>query len=227
MKKEGSDLILQRILEAAYRAFDPQAALKSIVVTRTLLDKLLPEATFADARELNNPPTLCKDLLNYRAQRDTKQWDDDALFCQFVYFATSMIHVFPRGGGCVSYIQPNTFIPYVWINVIDAENVALVNYCSRIEKDIFRVIMHVVRSLNEISTVKKSIQLRNGGLVISFSQGNAIQLCLRLDLEQPQLTMTAANPSLPNCVVLLSYRGEFVSAWQKGKERLMCAVHDT
>ena len=223
MKKEGS-FDLQKILQAAYRAFDPQAAIKSLAVTRPLLDKLLPEATFTDAKEFNNPLTLCKDLLNYRAQRDTKKWDEDALFCQFAYFSTSMIHVFTCGVA-VAYIKPNIPIPYVWINVVDAETVALVNYCSRLDKDIFRVIMHVVRSVNEIVSVKKSIQLRNGGLCISFSQGSAIQICLRLDLEQPLLTMTAANPSLPDCVVLLSYKGEFVGAWQKGKERLVCAIH--
>ncbi len=229
MKPEGHTL--QRILESAYRAFDPQQALKPIPVTQALLAKLLPESVFALAKELNNPPTLCQDLLNYRAQAE-KQWSDDALHCQFVYFATSMIHIF-GGKSAVAYSEPNVSIPYVWINVLGADSIELVNYCSRFEKDIFRVIMHVVHPkgydkenplIHRIDTVKKSINLRNGGLVMTFSMGNAIQICLRLDLEQPVLTMNAAHPTA-RCIVLLSYKGEFMGAWQRGKEKLVWVQH--
>lgn len=219
MRKEGPS-ILQRLLEAGYRSYDPQSAFSGVAVTKTLLDQLIPP----DLPTTGFPPTLCKDLTGYLAQKE-KKWDDDALKCQFIYFATSMVHVFHNEKCAVAYIQPNVAIPYIWLNVIDDKTFELVNFCSRIEKDIFRVIIHIVRSVDQIDTVKKSIHLRNGGLVMPFSAGNAIQLTLRLDLEQPILSMNAANPTLPNCVVLLSYKGQFCGAWHKGKEKLTCAVH--
>jgi hypothetical protein len=209
---------LQRILECAYRDINPQSTLVSLRVTSVLLDKLVPPSLCI---KCNNPPILCRDIESYRAHPSADD-DDDARSCRFMYFATAMIHVFTSSA--TAYIVPNDPIAYVWINVVDHETVQLVNYSSRLDKEIFRVVMHVVHSVNRIDTVKISINLHGGGRTMPFSMGNAVQVCLRLDLETPNLHMTAPNP-LIDCVLLLSYKGEFMGAWHKGKEKLICVKH--
>ncbi len=212
---------LQILLESAYRAQDPQSVFKKLIVTQALLDRLLPPTSRTVLLENKYPATLYEDLFNYFNTRDAPT-SDDALYCKFVYFATAMIHVFSKSAAV--YISPNVAIPYIWINVPEAECISLVNYSGiGPPGGMFRVILYTIRSINSIESSKLAIEL-NSGTIMQFSQGNAIHVKLKLDEEVPELEVSKHNPVI-DCVILLSLKGEFCGAWYRGHEKLICMHH--
>ncbi len=209
---------VQNFLDTAYQSSNPQEYLFSVTVCQEMLDLLIPVGWIPNE---SVPIQLKIELAAYNKQRDQK-WSEDALQSQFIHFATSMIHVFLKTRSAVVYIVPNVPMPYIWIDLINDENFKV---CSvhGISKSMFRVIIHTVKAIDEIRTVKKAINLETMEQM-QFINGNSMQICYRADLENPTVNLIKPNPSI-DCIIILSFRGEFNGCYWKGKDRLICGVH--
>ncbi len=207
---------IQNILENAYNSFSPLESLLSVDVCQEMLDLLIPKETNECI-----PISVKNDILTYHKQRDEK-WSEVALQSKFIHFATSMIHVFIKSRTAVTYLVPNVPMPYIWIDVLNEETFKV---CSvqGLSKNMFRLIIHTVKAVDEIRTVKKAINLATLE-VMPFINGNSIQVCYRADLENPIVSLIKPNLGI-DCIVILSFRGEFNGCFHKSKEKLICAVH--
>jgi hypothetical protein len=232
-------------IERAYNCDNPIQSLESVPVTLDMLDLLLPAKLDLSSKY---PPNILCDILSHRSQTAVS---DVALQCKFAYFATSMIILWemlptqiidelaqnivalaihsprsaPRRGsslGMVSYIEPNKPIPHVWLNVQSKGTVDLCKFGGRNFPARFRVILHVMRRVNEIETLKLTFDTTsNHKDPIPFSQGSAVQLALRLDLDVPCAEFVKPNPDF-DCVVYLTLdSGVKGSVYHKTKDRLI------
>lgn len=183
-----------------------------------MLSELVPQNIDASSKY---PKELHEDLLAHWAARQPET--DVAIKCKYLYFATSMVHVFPRTLTAVAYVTPNRPLPYVWFHVVSAETSVGLLGCHGITTNRVRVLLHVVRSPKEFDTVKRCFDptTKEG---MPYSQGNAIQLVLRLDDGRCEVVFKRPDPTL-DCVVMVSLDGRFKGAYHVTEERLIVGVH--
>lgn len=223
-------LNLINFLEAAYRSSDPIRSLDSVPATEELLNLLLP-TTSRESLEERHPPDLYNDLLAHWKQG---KLSEVAIQCKFQYFATSMTVVWGNGG-MVAYVEPNRPLPYAWINVNAEDQTVQLRSCgggtpsqhpllSR-----FRVILHVTprrKSGEPMGLVKVAFDTSHPDRdPIVFSQGSAVQLALRLDLDVPAVEFVKPNPDF-ECVVHVTLNGNWRegSVYHRTKDKLIHSV---
>ena len=191
-------------------------SLENIIVTKDMLAWLIPIDIDLSSKY---PSYLYEDLSNYLALKD-QEWSDESLHCKFIYFATSMVHIFKNSAVCYSAF--NVKVPYACINVT-AEGKMLIFRHSGIKNNLFRIILQIVKKPNDIEMVKKCINLQTLD-EMSFSSGNAVHLCLRLDGEIPFVSFVKPN-SAYDFVTIIYFNNQFSGAYYKEKDKLICIKH--
>lgn len=192
---------MKKILLEAYHSNDPMGQLLKIKVTQDLLNTLIPPDTIIDSKE---PEDVYMDLVNYLKTKD-KEWSNESLVCKFAYFATSMVHIFEKFA--TVYIQ-NKRLPYVCINVSSDSSVKIMHFCDLLK---VRITLHIVKSPKDIKMVKRFYDLEEG-IEMPFSNGNSVQLALRLDLNTVHFTSPCVGSDF---VTIVYFDGMFIGTFYK------------
>lgn len=216
LPKKDPSFNIRNFLESAYKSNDPLKSLENIEVTKDMLNLLIPSDIDMTSKY---PSYLYEDLFNYLSLKD-QEWSDVSIHCKFIYFATSMVHIFKNSSVC--YSGPNVKVPYACINVT-TEGKMIVFRHSDIKNNLFRITLQIVRKPNDIEMIKKCINLQTLD-EMSFSSGNAVHLCLRLDGELPFVSFVKPNAAY-DFVTIIYFNNEFSGAYYKEKHKLICVKH--
>ncbi len=214
--------MIKSLLITSYRSTEPLKTLESSLVehpTGAMVDILVPpDIDLSRANDCD----LMRDIRAYLQQRDA-ECSPIAWRSKFIYFATSMCHVFGHGNfypdptvPLVAYVEPGVPMPYVWLDLDENAEMRLFGMHGIAESG-FKVIIHTITGVN----VLKSRHYTVG----TTKTADAIQLSLRLDLygktsDYLIVRLAKPHPSL-KCVVMLTFRKRFSGVYYQSKHPLI------
>lgn len=214
--------MIKSLLITAYRSKCPLETIESSLIdhpTREMVNVLVPpDIDLSRADECD----LMHDIRAYLQQRD-EECSSIAWRSKFIYFATSMCHVFGRGEfypdptvPLVAYVKTGAPMPYVWLDLDESAEMRLVSMYG-IEEPGFKVVIHTITGVNNLKSRDYTVgQTRSS---------EAIQLSLRLDLygktdDYLIARLAKPHPSL-ECVVMLTFRKKFSGVYYQSKHPLI------
>lgn len=209
--------MIRSLLEAAHKSSDPLVTLESLLVdhpTKKMVDMLVPNSIELYMTDSCNLLTDIEAYLN-----DDEEYSPIGWRCKFLYFATSMCHVFGHGDfypeHVITYVKPNEPMPYVWLNLTSNCKVELIQRW-RCGDNGFTVIVHAISRVNDLKTTRFNV---------GKGSDEALQISLRLDLLEGGITnliarLTRPHPSM-DCVVMLTFNGKFSGIYYKTKQPLI------
>lgn len=214
--------MIKSLLITSYRSKEPLQTLESSLIehpTRAMLDILVPQdIDLSRADECD----LMRDIRAYLEHKD-EECSPIAWRSKFIYFATSMCHVFGQGNffpdptvPLVAYVEPGSPMPYVWLDLDENAEMRLMGMYG-VGQEGFKVIIHTITGVNDL----KSRHYTVGATKAS----DAIQLSLRLDLYQKTNDNLIARLAKPHptlkCVVMLTFRKKFSGVYFQSKHPLI------
>jgi hypothetical protein len=203
MKKLPTTLICE-----AYASPNPVEHLESlsISVTRADVDIL----TNFDPGET----PLKEDLKSYLGTRD-KPAEDVAWKTRFIYFATSLSHVFMKNDrvyDAVVYLAPNRPYPYVWID-FDGSDPKLVKHTLPEEAKSFQLSFFKVFEHMRIEMTNYTCDLAGCRLIKSVKNGSFVQISSSFD----KVHLIRAKQSEVHCAFLLTFKKSFCGIYVSDK----------
>lgn len=236
-------------IETAYKCDNPVKALESVPVeSNDMIDLLVNGVDLSIAKQ---PETLVEDVLSHRnGPKTVSEIALQCKFIHFatsmvIIWRTPMVRLIdelaqnvvdmalhsPRGGtprnnnflyGMVAYVEPNRPIPFVCINATKEGTVQLCHFGGPKFPTRFRIIAHIMRAVDHMETLKLAFDTTGPKRdPITFSQGSAIQISVRLDSpEGPFAAFLKPNPDF-DCVVYLTFGGGSGAVYHKTKEKLL------
>jgi len=222
---------VKSLLELAHKSKNPLETLEHLLIehpTMEMVDALVPE----DSVDLSRSEDchLITDIKAYFEQRNdpcsTVGWR-----CKFVYFATSMCHVFGRrvnelfypfgDSHVITYVFPNCPMPYIWLDINEKAQVTLVRH-YKMPSPWVNLSIHTIGKARDLSGSKLSVELASGKITPQKGIEDSIQVSLRLDLKI--VGLVRPNPAM-NCVIMLTYNMVFNGIYYKSKYPLITALH--
>jgi hypothetical protein len=184
-------------------------------VTKDILSELIPDNIDLSTKV---PSYVYEDIISYYKTKDDP-CSEESLRCKFIYFATSMIHIFKDSAVC--YIAPENRLPYVCINISQEGKMVVFRHEKILNADKFRICLQIVKSIKDIQMVKQCINLYTLDCM-PYNTGNAVHICLRVDLD----CVTFVKPNLAfEFITILYYKNQFSGVYHKTSTKLICAIH--
>jgi len=214
--------MIKSLLVSAYKSMDPLGTLEASLVehpTQEMVSVLVPETI-----DLNKADEcdVMTDIMAYLQQVERKEYCSPIAWrSRFIYFATSMCHVFGTGDffpdTVVAYVAPGKPMPYVWLDLDERAQLHLIdnhNICVTG----FKVVIHTITGVNNLKSRHYTVGERT-------DSADAMQISLRLDLygktADPLIARLAKPHPELDCVVMLTFRKRFSGIYYKSKHPLI------
>jgi hypothetical protein len=215
--------MIKSLLISAYKSSNPQATLEGSLIdhpTQKMVNVLVPQTI-----DLNKADEcdLMKDIMVYLEQCK-ESCSPIAWRSRFIYFATSMCHVFGSGDffpdptcSIIAYIEPNKPMPYLWLDLDEEARLSLIG-SHNVNNPGFKVVIHTITGVNSLKSRHYTCGERT-------DNPEAMQISLRLDLYKKTADALIARLAKPHpeidCVVMLTFRMRFSGIYYKSKHPLI------
>ncbi len=191
------------------KCLETPSELKNLKVTKEILEELIPSNIDLSSQ---TPKEIYEDIVSYLKTKD-EPCSEESLKCKFMYFATSVIHIFKDSAICHK--------PYVCINVSSEGKMIIFRHQGIDNGDKFRVCLQIVNNIKDIQMVKTCTNLYTLE-VCAYNNGNAVHICLRKDLNA---LMFVKPNAVCDFITILYYNNKFSGVYHKTSIKLICAIH--
>lgn len=201
----------------AYRCANPvdtmQTALSNVQVSNGDIFQLVRHGFRMDlSTELQT--AIRKDIIDF-LQNQNIQSSGVARLCKFVYFATSITHLWGRfeqpnlfnlssSRTCiVAYVKPNEPMSYVWFHYdCRQQRLYLIKHTLRVRDEPIKVLLHLV-TVRSMAEERIAFDLSNNNPLPTTKNGSFLQIVYRTDNETLSLPVHGAT-TLEDMIVILT-----------------------